>query len=338
MQIDSKISTFSKLGSFILDPKNENELKTWFIQARNTNGWFTEDNCFLAITNIAKEFLAKDKLQNFVSNYNIDTTVSKKIGIIAAGNIPFVGFHDILCTVLSGHIALVKLSRDDTPLMVNLINKLYDLNENFKEYIVIADRLNSTDAFIATGSDNSSRYFDFYFKEKPSIIRRNRTSIAILNGKETGIDLRNLGNDIFMFFGLGCRNISKLLVPKDYTFDFFYEGIEYWNTIQLHHKYNNNYDYNKSIYLVNKVSHLDNGFLLLKEDKGLVSPLSVLFYETYEDESELQKYLSDHQEKIQCIAMGKPTLKNAVYFGQSQTPSLGDFADGVDTMEFLIKL
>jgi hypothetical protein len=336
MQIEGKILTFIKLGKYILDPKNEDELQRWFSQARNANGWFTEDNCRLSLISIAKSFLDADKLTAFVRQYSLqDALLSKKVGIIAAGNIPLVGFHDILSTVLGGHIALVKLSREDTPLMLNLIHTLYELNPDFKNYILIADRLNDAQAFIGTGSDNSSRYFEFYFKEKPSIIRKNRTSIAILNGSESGTDLRNLGNDIFRYFGLGCRNVSKLYVPKGYTFDFFYESIAYWNIIQLHHKYNNNYDYNKSIYLVNRVEHLDNGFLLLKQDEALVSPLSVLFFEYYQDLATLNQTLETNSEKIQCIVSNDTFGSTSQAFGQSQQPALDDFADGIDTMNFL---
>ncbi|SOE19913.1 Acyl-CoA reductase (LuxC) [Spirosomataceae bacterium TFI 002] len=336
MQIASKILTFNKLGSFILDKKNDDELQNWFAQARNINGWFTEDNCRLSINSIANQFLQKDKLEEFVAKYEIqDVENPKKVGVIAAGNIPFVGFHDLLCIVLSGHIALVKLSRDDTPLMLNIIHKLYELDDTFKQYIIIADRLNEADAFIATGSDNSSRYFEYYFKNKPSIIRKNRTSIAVLNGNESGLDLRNLGNDIFRYFGLGCRNISKVFVPKGYTFDFLYENIAYWNTIQLHHKYNNNYDYNKSIYLVNRVEHLDNGFLLLKQDEGLVSPLSVLFFEYYDSLEQISNTISKQKDKLQCIVSNENFGANSLGFGESQHPSMFDYADGVDTMAFL---
>lgn len=335
MQIQDKISTFAQLGNFLLDQKNEEELNSWFVQARNTNGWFTPDNCKLAVSSIAKHFLQADKLEQFVSAYNLEKLEPKKVGIVAAGNIPLVGLHDLLCTVLTGHMVLLKLSREDTPLMLNIINKLFEIEPAFKPFIQLAERLNAADAFIATGSDNSSRYFEYYFKSKPNIIRKNRTSVAVLDGNESGEDLRNLGNDMFQYFGLGCRNVSKVWVPVGYKFDFLYESIEYWNTIQLHHKYNNNYDYNKSIYLVNRVDHLDNGFLLIKEDDALVSPLSVLYHSTYNSEADLTNQLEAQKDKIQCLVGNKT---GQVPFGVAQTPSLTDFSDGVDTMSFLLTL
>ncbi|WP_394990285.1 hypothetical protein [Emticicia sp.] len=216
-----------------------------------------------------------------------------------------------------------------------IINKLFELNPDFRNYIQIVDRLNDADALIATGSDNTAKHFEYYFAKKPHIIRKNRSSIAILSGDETKTDLGNLGNDIFQYFGLGCRNVSKLYVPQGYTFDKFYEAIEYWNTICLHHKYNNNYDYNKSIYLVNRVIHLDNGFLLLKEDEALVSPISVCFWETYNDEEHLKTLIENKRDKIQCIVSKGGYFENSYSFGEAQMPKLDDFADGVNTMEFL---
>jgi hypothetical protein len=240
--------------------------------------------------------------------------------------------------VLSGNIALLKLSSNDTASMSFLINKLYEIDPKLKNIIIIAERLNDADALITTGSDNTAKHFEYYFASKPRIIRRNRTSVAILNGNESRAELADLGNDIFQYFGLGCRNVSKFYVPIGYTFDKFYESIEYWSTIQLHHKYNNNYDYNKSIYLVNRIPHLDNGFLLLKEDDALVSPISVCFYETYESDAHLEQLLAENAEKIQCLVSSNTRFLNSFRFGEAQVPKLEDFADGIDTMEFLINL
>ncbi|MGR3809647.1 acyl-CoA reductase [Jiulongibacter sp. NS-SX5] len=331
MTLEHRIIQFSKLGSYLLAPENQDEIKSWARRAKNENGWFTEDNVELSIHAIASQFLQKDALEKLADG--VDITEPKKIGIVAAGNIPLVGFHDVLCVLLSGHEALLKLSSNDKILMISLLSKLTEIEPSFKEKLHIVERIKDADAYIATGSDNSSRYFDYYFGQKPSIIRKNRTSIAILNGNESGEDLRNLGNDIFRYFGLGCRNVSKVFVPKDYKFEPLFESIEYWNTIQLHHKYNNNYDYNKSIYLVNRDHHYDNGFLLLKEDPNLVSPLAVLFYETYTDQNELNDKIAELEGKIQCI-VGSGHLN----FGESQTPGIMDFADGVNTMDFLAKL
>jgi hypothetical protein len=328
MTLKDKIITLSSLGKLLRSAEFTEKKSGWASRAKNENGWFTEDNVFLALDHISSHYLDEDLLVNYSSDMQPD--VRKTVGVVAAGNIPLVGFHDLLSVVLSGHKALLKLSTSDSVLMKLMIDRLININPEIAQYITIADRLNSADAFIATGSDNSSRYFQHYFGTKPHIIRQNRSSVAILNGEESDRELRDLGNDIFFYFGLGCRNVSKLFVPEGYSFTRFFEAIEYWNTIHIHHKYSNNYDYNKSIYLVNGDTHLDNGFLLLKEDSNLVSPLGAVFYETYRDEADLNNKLEINSTKLQCI-VGKDNIP----FGQSQFPELNDFADGVNTMKFL---
>lgn len=328
MTLEDRIILFSDLGDFLVSEQYKETLKDWAYRARNENGWFTEDNVLMAIENIAKAYLDQESLNTFAQN--IENKNPKKIGLICAGNIPLVGFHDLITVLLTGNIALIKLSSSDSILMKKIIQKLIELNPDIEPQIIIAERLNAADAFIATGSDNSSRYFEYYFGKKPSIIRKNRSSIAILDGNESNQELRDFGNDIFQYFGLGCRNISKMFVPKDYKFDTFFESIEYWNTIHIHHKYSNNYDYNKSIYLINGVKHLDNGFLMVSPNEGLVSPLSVLFYEEYKDAQDLEAKLEKHKHKLQCIVSTHQTP-----FGTSQTPKLADYADDVNTIDFL---
>ncbi len=331
MTLENRIILFSRLGKYLQSEGFANEKYNWASRAKNENGWFTEDNVFLALSHIARYYLDESLLRRYCSG--IQPTEKKKVGVIAAGNIPLVGFHDMLSVALSGHTALVKPSSSDSILIQLIIDKLIELNPEISQFVKLAERLNDADAFIATGSDNSARYFHHYFGKKPNIIRQNRSSVAILEGDEPDQQLRDLGNDIFTYFGLGCRNVSKVFVPQDYSFNRFFEAIEYWNTIRIHHKYNNNYDYNKSIYLINGDVHLDNGFLLVKEDTNLVSPLSVLFYETYLDKTDLLAKLSSHSSKIQCIVG-----KDRIPFGQSQFPALSDFADGVNTMKFLATL
>ncbi|RYU93068.1 acyl-CoA reductase [Emticicia agri] len=336
MQLKDLILTFSQLGDFILDEKNTELLKQWSSASRNENAWFTEDNVKLALSNTAKYYLSKESLENFIAANHIETNISpKKVGIVMAGNIPVVGFHDLLCVVLSGNIALAKLSSSDSVLMRLLILKLYEINQELKELIQVADKLNIAEAMIATGSDNTAKHFEYYFAKVPHIIRKNRTSVAILTGEESRTELANLGNDIFQYFGLGCRNVSKLFVPKGYTFDKFYESIEYWSTIRIHHKYNNNYDYNKSVLLVNRIPHLDNGFLLLREDTALVSAISVCHFEYYDNETHLNQLIDGHKNKIQCIVSNEGRYENSFKFGEAQSPNLNDFADGVNTIQFL---
>jgi hypothetical protein len=265
---------------------------------------------------------------------------SKKIGLILAGNIPLVGFHDVLCVLITGNHALIKASTQDARLIKYVLNRLVKIDAAFKEQYTFVERLENFDAIIATGSNNTSRYFEYYFSKVPNIIRKNRNSVAVLTGNETTEQLHNLGHDIFDYYGLGCRNVSKLLVPKDYDFVPFFEAIESYQPTINHHKYNNNYDYNKSIYLVNRDKHLDNGFLLVKEDERMVSPLAVVFQEPYEDIRAVEALLSRESEKIQCIVSTVPlnVSNQVVDFGQSQQPALWDYADGIDTMDFLTKL
>lgn len=336
MQSENKIILLSSVGKILENDFLTNPDEELYIRTKNNNAWFTKDNVQLAVKGIVEEYFNEQKLTTFLNNYSFaDNKVPKTVGIVAAGNIPFVGIHDLICGFLSGNNVNIKLSSSDSFLMRYFISKLYEMDISITKSVKEVQTITSSDAYIATGSDNSSRYFDFYFSKKPSIIRRNRTSVAVLTGNESKIDLSNLGNDIFQYFGLGCRNISKIFVPKGYDFQFLYESIEYWSTIQMHHKYNNNYDYNKSIYLVNKEPHFDNGFLLIKQSPQLVSPLSVLYYEEYESEKELSRMLNEMNDKLQCIVGNGPEM---IPFGHSQKPTLFDYADRVDTMRFLIGL
>lgn len=339
MNLKGRIKALKELGFEIKSLLNSNEKEYLFSKVKNENGWFTNDNLSLSLSSISENFLNESAIYSFCENYNLDHSNNpKNIGIVASGNIPAVAFHDLLCVFLSGNRTKIKLSSTDNSLMSYLINELHEISPEIKDLIQISDRLNNVDALIATGSNNTARYFEYYFSKIPNIIRKNRTSVSILDGTEKKSQLADLGNDIFRYFGLGCRNVSKLLVPNDYDFQTFFESIEYWNTINLHHKFNNNYDYNKSIYLINGDKHFDNGFLLVKEDTGLVSPLGVLFYETYDGISDVKKYIELNKERIQCV-VGNPNLNlKTINFGMSQAPSLSDFADDVDTLLFLQNL
>ena len=261
----------------------------------------------------------------------------KKIGVIMAGNIPFVGWHDLICVLISGNDFIGKPSSDDTDLTPFLADLLMELEPSLKGRIQFTERLNNIDAVIATGSNNSARYFDYYFGKYPHIIRKNRNAVAILNGFETSEDFKELGNDIFQYFGLGCRNVSKLYVPNDYDFNQFFESIEGFNSIVNHHKYANNYDYNRTILMMKQVPFLDNGFLIVKEDESLASPISVLNYERYENTDELTEIIHHQKENIQCIASLNGYFPDSISFGTTQQPKLWDYADGVDTIKFLLK-
>ncbi|MDZ7897910.1 MAG: acyl-CoA reductase [Arcicella sp.] len=338
MTLQARIKAFVQLGDFLKDEKNREEIELWAYKARNQNNWFTVENTHRSLETIANYYLDTTLLEQWSSLYDIadKPKIVKSIGVIMAGNIPAVGFHDLLTIVLSGHACVAKLSSQDSAIMNGLIEKLLEIEPNLE--IRIADKLNEVDVLIATGSDNSAKYFEYYFRSKPHIIRKNRSSVGILNGNETEEDFLNLGKDITEYYGLGCRNISKLYVPEGYDFTKLLDAIEPLGDIFYHHKYKNNYDYNKSIYLVNMVHHLDNGFLLLAENESLVSPISVVYFSAYKNESDLKEQIEANTDKIQCIVSKNGWFGKSQNFGDAQKPKLWDYADGVDTMAFLLQL
>jgi hypothetical protein len=303
------------------------------------NPWFTPQNVGQAIQAIGSS-LNEAQLEQWLSAYTLSAHEPKKVGLILAGNIPLVGFHDVLCVLISGNIALIKASSQDARLIKYVLQLLIDIEPAFKDRYQFVERLEGFDAIIATGSNNTSRYFEYYFGKVPNIIRKNRNSVALLTGNESEEQLYNLGKDIFDYYGLGCRNVSKLWVSQGYDFVPFFEAIEPHNTISQHYKYHNNYDYNKAIYLVNRDKHFDNGFLLLKQDNRIASPLAVLFYEEYTDLTAAQRQLTELKDQIQCIVSQAPiqTGNQVVDFGHSQQPALWDYADGIDTLQFLLSI
>jgi len=301
-------------------------------ELQHYNGWFTADvvKKSLSAWGIA---LKANKVNSWLKSYSIDEK-EKKVGVIMAGNIPLVGLHDAIVVLVSDNHLFAKLSSKDNQLMRFVLNAIGSIDEEWKSRITISERLNDIDVLIATGSDNSARYFEYYFREKPKIIRKNRTSVAILDGSETAEDLKALADDIFTFFGLGCRNVTKVYIPKEYDKDLLFNAFYDYREIINHNKYANNYDYNKAVYLLNQVPLIENGFLLLKEDEGLHSPVGVLFYEEYEEKAAVINKLEMQAEEIQCI-VSKSSSALHVNFGETQQPELWDYADGVDTMAFL---
>lgn len=299
------------------------------------NGWFTPDHVRKALLEWS-DALQAESMEKWLAPYHIPAFREnpKNIGIICAGNIPMVAFHDILSVMMSGHLALIKLSSDDNKLIPALLKALVTIDSHMSATFQFVDqKLSGHDATIATGSNNTSRYFKYYFGKMPHIIRKGRTSVAILDGKETAEELRGLAHDIFDYFGLGCRNISKIYIPRGYELDQFFKGIYEFHPIINHNKYANNYDYNKAVWLLNLENLLDNGFILLKEENALASPTGSLYYEYYDDEKTLREQLKSMDESIQCIVS-----KKDIPFGKSQSPRLMDYADGVDTISFLIRL
>lgn len=326
--------TLSALGEELLNPSEE--FLQIIHQERQHNAWFTPENVLQAVRAIGK-MLNHDDLQTWLPRDANAVFTGKKVGLVLAGNIPAVGFHDVLCVLVSGHFAMIKASSNDSRLISYILKRLVALEPKFANRYEFTERLANFDAVMATGSNNTSRYFEYYFGKVPNIIRKNRNSLALLSGFETQEQLEMLGHDIFDYFGLGCRSVSKLLVPEGYNFEDFFRAIEPFQPIINHHKYNNNYDYNKSVYLVNQTEHLDNGFLLLKQDEKLASPLAVLFYEYYAAIDDAAHKLNAQKDALQCVVsiMQLSAPVQFVDFGKSQQPKLWDYADGVNTLAFL---
>ncbi len=340
MTLNERIGALVKLGESINTGSDE------YIKVRENaylhNKWFTEENTDKAIIAIKSEFLDKEKIENWISHYNIpDNPASKNTGIIMAGNIPLVGFHDLMTVFISGHKALVKLSGKDTILMEYVINLLYHIDPEIKNRIKIAERLNDIDAIIATGSNNSYRYFDYYFGKYPHIIRKNRNGVAVLTGEENDKDLDKLTNDILDYFGLGCRNISKIYVPENYDFSPLMKSLDKHQYLKEHNKYMNNYDYNLAISLINKDKIYQNDIIFLKEDISYLSRIASVHFEEYNNKEEVITRLNNDNELIQVVASkngNEMNFEREVPFGMTQSPTLSEYADGVDTLEFLLSL
>jgi len=335
MNLEDRIAAFEKLGKY-LNAIDEAEFGEITSRARNENSWFTPESIRTAFAGIFS-FLREGSLLNWLNSYHFNKEAKPKvIALVMAGNIPLVGFHDLLCVLISGNIAQIKLSSKDKVLMMFVIQKLEEFEPRFQGAIQIVDRLKNFDAVIATGSDNSARYFDYYFSKYPHIIRKNRSSCAVLSGFESNEELKSLGRDVFSYFGLGCRNVSKLFIPENYDFANLIESWKPFENVMIPHKYHNNYDYQKSILLVNREPFLDSGFCLFQENKKLVSPISVVYYEYYAAWEDALARIAEEHDKIQCIVgnIDHATVK----IGQAQFPQLWDYADQIDTLKFLENL
>ena len=350
--IQNRISAFVELRKFLgqftqkeTAQKNEIKFNDLFFDgfkhqlkiAGENNTWFTKENLLFATESWSKA-LTKENIQQWIANENLGENDSKQVAVIMAGNIPLVGFHDFVSVLIAGHSVLVKQSSNDKHLLPFLAKYLEYVQPELKGKITFTEqKLTDFDAVIATGSNNTARYFEFYFKDKPSIIRKSRNSVAVLTGNETAQDFENLSNDVFRYFGLGCRSVSKLYVPKNYNFDPFFTGMYNKQEIINNAKYANNYDYNKAVYLMSEFDILENGFLMIKEDASYASPIASVFYEYYDNTDNLKIKLWEDKENLQCIVSDGFT-ENEIAFGQTQNPQLWDYADGVNTLEFLSTL
>ena len=330
MKLQNRIELLQQLKQYLL--QDDEEWKTIKASASAANGWFTHGFIELAINNIIEHYLDKEKLLEFVQAYTINDELPKKnVGIVMAGNIPLVGFHDFLCVFLSGHQQTIKLSSKDDILLKHLIKKMYSWEITIQNTISIANRIDGCDAYIATGNNNSATYFDYYFKKYPSIIRRNRTSVAILTGFETANELEKIADDVHIYFGLGCRNVTKIYVPENYDFVPLLKAFEKYAYFADHHKYKNNFDYYLTIQIMNNQFYMTNNSILLIKNDAFFSPISQLHYDFYAAIEPILVNLHNN-ESIQCV-VGKD-----VAFGMAQQPLLTSYADGVDTMKFLLAL
>lgn len=331
MNLPQRIELFVQLGEYML--LNEEDWQAAKHKASVNNPWFTPEFINLATQNIAQEFLTREALKRLTGSYDIPENSSpQKVGIVMAGNIPMVGFHDLLCTFLAGHYAYVKPSSKDDVLIPFLVRKMKEWKPECADYFIISENLKGCDAYIATGSNNTAVHFSYYFRNHPHLIRKNRTSVAILRGDETLETLEQLADDVHLYFGLGCRNVTKIYVPRGYDFVPVLKAFEKYHDLANFNKYKNNFEYNLALHILNKREYMTNGSLLLVEDGSYFSPISQLHYEYYTDAEKLKQQLKE-SEDIQTIVGEKETA-----FGQSQYPDVCAFADGVDTMEFLLSL
>lgn len=351
MAYQERIKAFSTLGEFfrVFTKSSENDpliaqKKGWHSEleeaidlAGHKNGWFTKENIHFALESWG-HLLTAENLTNWLAPYDLKKNNHKTVALIMAGNIPLVGFHDFISVILTGNRAVVKLASNDAVLLPFISRYLIHHEPSLEGEIVFSNgKLDHFDAVIATGSDNTSRYFEYYFGHKPHIIRKNRNSVAVLTGNESKEELSGLGEDIFRYYGLGCRSVSKLYVPNSYRFDTFFEAIYDYNPILNHAKYANNYDYNKAVYLMSEYDMLENGFLMLKEDKSYGSPIATIFYEYYDSIESIKQKLEQDQELIQSV-VSDGLFSTEIKFGQTQKPELWDYADNVDTVDFLLKI
>lgn len=357
MDLSERIEAFAQLGDYLKDalPVKEGPTDTGLqdavAEAEIANPWFTGPFIHHALVEISR-ILDRSLLEEWTGRYppeNFASGTPKLVGTILAGNIPLVGFHDFLSVLLSGHRFKGKMSGKDDKLLPFITGKLVEIEPRFSGFIQIEEKeIGTIDAMIATGSNNSFRYFDYYFGKYPHIFRKNRNGAAILDGSESAEELSSLADDMLLYFGMGCRNVAKLFVPENYSFDALYEGLEKFRHLSDHHKYANNYQYQRSVFLMNNIKHLDNGFLIMRQDRSISSPVGTLHYDLYHDLSSLIPSLRDQQDSIQCIAAGNRIRKviespgiqgfSAIPFGSTQYPEPWEYADNVDTLNFLSNL
>jgi hypothetical protein len=341
MNIENQVLGLTKVSEYIKEflaknkeyyNDNDSDFELLLEKSKIENQWFTIENQKFALQQWA-DLLTEENINNWLKEYSI-SKISKRVGLIMAGNIPLVGLHDVISVVLSNHIPVIKLSSKDRYVIPFLLKKWNEFSEGNVQFEFV-EKLEDFDAVIATGSNNTARYLEYYFKNHLNIIRKNRTSVAVLKGDETEEELKLLANDIFQYFGLGCRNVTRLFIPQDFLIDRLFESFIDFQDIINHNKYANNYDYNRAVYLLNQDKFWDNNFVMLKEDEKLFSPLSVINFSRYSSLDEVKNFIAENEENIQCIAVKDELGFDSISFGEAQNPGLNTYADDVDTMKFL---
>ncbi|MEN4760461.1 acyl-CoA reductase [Chryseobacterium sp. C39-AII1] len=341
MNIENQVLGLTRLSHYIKDflakneadyNENDADFELLLQKSKVENQWFTIESQKFALQQWA-DLLTEENIKNWISNYSI-SKISKRVGLILAGNIPLVGLHDVISVVLSNHIPVIKLSSKDRYMIPFLLRKWNEFSEGSVEFEFV-EKLENFDAVIATGSNNTARYLEYYFKDRLNIIRKNRTSVAVLKGDESDDELRLLAKDIFQYYGLGCRNVTRLFIPQDFVIDRLFENFLDFQEIINHNKYANNYDYNRAVYLLNQEKFWDNNFVMLKEDDKLFSPLSVINFSRYSSLDEMKNFLAENEENIQCVVAKNELGLESIELGEAQNPGLDTYADNVDTMKFL---
>lgn len=341
MNIENQVLGLTKVSDYIKAflaknqedyNENDSDFELLLEKSKTENQWFTIENQKFALQQWA-DLLTEENINNWLKEYSI-SKISKRVGLIMAGNIPLVGFHDVISVVLSNHIPVIKLSSKDKYIIPFLLKKWNEFSEGNVQFEFV-ERLENFDAVIATGSNNTARYLEYYFKNHLNIIRKNRTSVAVLKGDETEEELRLLANDIFQYFGLGCRNVTRILIPQDFVIDRLFESFIDFQDIINHNKYANNYEYNRAVYLLNQDKFWDNNFVMMKEDEKLFSPLSVINFSRYSSLDEVRSFIAENEENIQCVVAKDELGFDSIEFGEAQNPGLNTYADNVDTMKFL---
>lgn len=340
MLLNDRIALLAALGDSIQSDLDSDRLESILYQAYSKNPWFVEKYATLALQNAASKYLNAEALKDWLNTYELDDNAApKRVGLIPAGNIPLVGIHDLISIFVTGNTALIKPSSKDEVLTKYLIDALYELEPKARERVVLTERLVDFNGVIATGSNNTHRYFEHYFGKHPNVLRKNRTSVAVLDENASAEEMRLLGEDVFTFFGLGCRSVSKIFVPKGFAIERLLKEWDGFSWLGDHNKFHNNYMYHKSVYLVNKVSHFDTGFALISESEELFSPIGTIYYQEYENREDLENKLPGLGEHVQVVVSGpKMSIKGSCGYGAAQSPSLSDYADNVDTVKFLASL